>query len=56
VNGKTLLCQYADTQADNLMKALNKADFTTTSMQRQLMQKCQTDGKLGPGTISGTPQ
>lgn len=56
VNGRTLTCTYADTQADNLLKVLNKADFSVTSMQRQVMKKCQDDGKLGAGTITGTPQ
>jgi hypothetical protein len=55
-DAKALQCTYADTQADNIIKALNKADFTTTSLSKQLMQKCQADGKFGPGTITGAPQ
>lgn len=55
-NGKSLQCVYADTAADSLLISINKMNFSVTSMQKRVMQQCQTDGKLGAGTISGTPQ
>ena len=41
--------------AVTMMRQINKADFTTKSLQRQLMEKLVTDGVL-VGTISGTPE
>jgi hypothetical protein len=54
--GKVLLCTYGGAAADSLLVTLNKMNFSTTSLQKRIMQQCQTDGKLGAGTISGTPQ
>jgi hypothetical protein len=55
-NGKELQCTYAGAEADALIKTLNKMNFSTTSMQKRIVQQCQADGKLGAGTISGIPQ
>ncbi len=41
-------------QARTDMRALNKANLTTSSMHKRIMQKLIADGHL-EGTISGTP-
>ena len=43
-----------NTGARGMMRALNKADFSTKSLHRQLMEKLLADGHLA-GTISGAP-
>ncbi len=45
---------YEGIEATNLMVALNKADLSTKSLHRRIMEKVVADGKLS-GTISGTP-
>ncbi len=49
---------YKDTSADpvatTLMVALNKANLSTKSLQKRILERLQTDGHLA-GTISGTP-
>lgn len=53
-NGRTLACTYVGTQAENLIVALNSANLSTISLEHRIIAQCQTDGKLGAGTISGT--
>ena len=53
-NGEYTSIGYEDTEAINLMIALNKADLSTKSLHRRIMEKVVADGKLS-GTISGTP-
>lgn len=55
-NGRTLTCSYADDAADSLLLALNRMNFSTVSLERRVMVQCQSDGKLGAGTITGVPQ
>ena len=45
---------YNGPEALTLIVAMNKMNFTTTSMQKKILQKLIADGKL-PGTVSGTP-
>lgn len=52
--GERIIFGYSDTEALNLMKAMNTKNFSTTSMQKTILQKLITDGKLA-GTISGSP-
>lgn len=53
---------YADTVtppstvATDLMNALNKANLTTKSLQRRILEQLAADGKLGAGAVSGTPE
>jgi hypothetical protein len=54
--GRTLVCEYEGAVADSMIVLLNKANLTANSLERRVTTTCQTDGKLGPGTISGTPQ
>lgn len=56
LGGKTLQCQYNGPDAEVLLIALNKANLSTISLEKRILQRCQADGKLGAGTISGTPQ
>lgn len=43
------------TIATDLMKVLNKANLTTKSLQRRILEKLAADGKLPEGTVDGTP-
>lgn len=54
--GKSLICRYDDADAEALIIGLNKANLSTNSLERRILAKCQQDGKLGAGTITGTPQ
>jgi hypothetical protein len=45
---------YVDATALALMRALNKANLSTTSLQKRVIQQLVADGKLA-GTISGSP-
>lgn len=45
---------YTGSTATNLMVALNKANLSTKSLQRRILEQLVADGKL-VGTISGTP-
>ena len=54
--GKRLHCNYNGDIAEQLLIALNKVNLSTTSLEKRVTQRCQTDGQLGAGTMSGTPQ
>lgn len=43
-----------DEGALDLIKLFNTRNFSTTSMNKQALQKLATDGKLAPGAASGT--
>ena len=53
-DGHSLVFSYVGTEATNLMTTLNKIDLTVKSLQRRILEKLSTDGKL-VGTVSGTP-
>jgi hypothetical protein len=53
--GKSWECRYEGDEADQLIVALNKVNLSTTSLEKRLMQRCQVDVKLPPGSIGGTP-
>jgi len=53
-NGEYTSIEYEGSMATTLMKALNKADLSVKSLQRRIMERAVSDGKLN-GTISGTP-
>ncbi len=52
--GEKFIVGYSGTEALNLMVIMNKKNFSTTSMQKTILQKLIADGKL-VGTISGSP-
>ena len=56
LGGKSLECRYNGPDAETLLIQLNKANLSTISLEKRILQRCQADGKLGAGTISGTPQ
>lgn len=53
-NNVKLYYQYEGEVAENLMKSLNKMDFSTDSLQKRVMERLVTDGIL-TGTVSGSP-
>ena len=52
--GKVLTFTYSGTEARNLMIALNKANLSTNSLQKRVMDKLIADGKIA-GSVSGAP-
>lgn len=52
--GERVIFGYSGVEATNLMILMNKKNFSTTSMQKAILQKLISDGKL-VGTISGSP-
>ena len=52
--GQAIQCSYNGDEATKLMVAMNKINFTVTSMQKKILQKLIADAKLA-GTISGSP-
>ena len=55
-DGKTLTCEYYGDDAQQLLVQLNTMNFSTVSLQKRVIQVCGKDGKIPPGTVSGTPQ
>lgn len=53
-NGKTTGYSYNGAEATSLMAALNTANLSVKSLQRRILEKLVSDGKL-TGTVSGTP-
>lgn len=47
--------QWDGATATSLMVALNKANLTTNSLHKRLINQALTDGKLPAGSISGSP-
>jgi len=54
-DGITVNVEWTGAAATTLMIALNKANLSTTSLQKRVLQQAVTDGKLPAGTVSGTP-
>ena len=50
-----LQLEYTGPTATSLMTILNTANLSTLSLQKRVLQKLVTDGKLPAGTVSGTP-
>jgi hypothetical protein len=46
---------YTGTTAHDIMVAINKADLTTDSLQKRLLERLDADGVIS-GTVSGTPE
>lgn len=42
-------------EAIKMMKSLNTANLTTKSLQKRVLEKLSADGKIPPGTTTGTP-
>jgi len=54
-SGKFFMGEYRGAIALAFAKALNTANLPVKSLYRRLLERFQTDGKFGPGAISGTP-
>jgi hypothetical protein len=54
-DGKVVEKSYNGTTAVTFMNQLNTANLAITSLERRVLQRLQTDGVIGSGTISGTP-
>ena len=54
VSGLSRTFTYEGATATNLMVALNKANLSTKSLQKRVLEQLIADGKMA-GTISGSP-
>lgn len=54
-NGKTTSHTYSGAAATSLLSTLNTGNFSTNSLQKQILNKLKADGFLPAGTVSGTP-
>ena len=54
-NGEERREIYVGPTATTLMIALNKIDCSTISLQKRILNRLVTDGKLPAGTVSGSP-
>ena len=54
-DGSAPIFSYAGNEASALMTVLNTANLSTTSLQKRVLQKLTTDGKLPAGSVTGTP-
>lgn len=53
--GKVIACTYEGSTALALMVALNKANLSTTSLQRRILERLVQDNKLPAGNVTGSP-
>ena len=53
--GRSVECRYEGAVAETLIIALNKANLSTTSLEKRVTAQCQADGLLGAGVITGVP-
>ena len=54
--GDKITCGYSGTVASNFMIALNKANLTTNSLQKRVLDQLVVDGQLPAGTVTGSPE
>jgi hypothetical protein len=54
-DGLEVRAEYTGAIAVGLMTVLNTTNLATLSLQKRILQKLVTDGKLPAGTVSGTP-
>jgi hypothetical protein len=52
--GKVLTFTYSGTEARNMMIVLNKANLSSNSLHKRILDKLITDGKIA-GSVSGAP-
>ena len=48
-------CAYTGAEGVGLIGILNTANGSVKSLEKRILEKCSADGKLGAGTVSGTP-
>lgn len=54
-NGGTVMCTYEGAPATALMTAIAKANLSTNSLPKRIMNQLTADGKIPPGSVTGTP-
>lgn len=54
-DGTFVVIGWEGAAATTLMIALNKANLSTISLQKRVLQQAVTDAKLPAGTVSGAP-
>lgn len=54
-NGVRSSYEYTGPLALSLIIQLNKADLSTISLNKRILQRLVVDGKLPTGTVTGTP-
>ena len=54
-NGRSYGAVWEGATATTLMIALNKANLTSNSLHKRVINQALTDGKLPAGTVSGSP-
>lgn len=53
--GKAEAYGYSGAVATTLMRQLNKANLSTISLHRRILERLVADGKLPAGTVAGVP-
>mgnify|MGYP001574942776 CR=1 FL=1 len=48
-------CTYTGAEGVGLIGILNTANGSVKSLEKRILEKCSADGKLGAGTLSGSP-
>lgn len=51
-----LICEYGGDEAETLLRALNKANLTSNTLEKRVIERCVTDKKIAGGAVNGTPQ
>lgn len=54
-NGSLKTFKYEGNQGANMIKAINKGNFTVNSLHKQMLEKLVADGYLS-GTVTGQPE
>ena len=53
--GEKKTCVWSGSAATTLMVALNKANLTSNSLHKRIINQAVTDGCLTAGTVAGSP-
>jgi hypothetical protein len=53
--GDKLKKSYSGAEAEALIIALNKANLSTLSLQKRILQRLVTDGLMADGAVTGSP-
>ena len=54
-NDEVIIHEYSGSVAVTFMIQLNKTNFSINSLHKRVLQRLATDGKIGPGSVSGIP-
>ena len=54
-NGALVTCTYEGSSAVTLMTALNKANLSTNSLHKRVLNHLASDAKLPGGAVTGSP-